>query len=320
MPFPQRNWSRAACLLALIAVGSCRPPVVQGPIPAGIQTDVAFIGSPRLEGRAVGSAGANRAATYIVDHYKSLSLAGAFRTGCTLQGAACGDGYYQPFTRQNARNAKNIGAVISGTDSALRNEFIVIGAHYDHVGRSRTLSLDPENEDAVRPGADDNASGTAAVMELGRRLAARPPRRSVLLVHFDAEELGLFGSSLFVSAPPVSRRQMKLMLNLDMVGRLRRGGLEIDKSTLVFDDSLLLAVVDSAATALNVRHSFTRDISGRSDHASFRQADISALAFFTGFHGDYHRATDVVSRLDVRGIGQVTDVVEAVVRFAADRP
>ena len=104
-----------------------------------------------------------------------------------------------------------------------------------------------------------------------------------------------------------------------MVGRLRDGGLEIDKSTLMFDDPPLLAVVDSAANALRIHHAFTKDIDGRSDHANFRQADISAMAFFTGFHRDYHRATDVVAKLDVSGIGRVTDVAKAVVRFAADR-
>lgn len=311
---------QAIRVLALVIAASCHPPVtVLGPVPTGIQMDVSFIGSARQEGRAVGSAGSNRAAEYIVQLYKSLSLPGAFRASCGVSAAACGDGFYQPFTRPNAKNAKNIGVIIEGSDPLVRGEYIVVGAHYDHVGRSATLSLDPEKNDEIRPGADDNASGTAAVMELGRRLAAHPPRRSVVLVHFDAEELGLVGSSVFVAAPPVVRARIKFMLNLDMVGRLRDGGLEIDKSTLVFDDPPLLAVVDSAANALNIRHTFTKDIEGRSDHANFRQSDISAIAFFTGFHRDYHRATDVVAKLDVRGIGKVADVAEAVVRFAANR-
>ena len=310
---------RAMRVLAFVCVASCHAPVAPlGPVPSGIQTDVSFVGSVRQEGRAVGSPGSNRVAAYIVDRYKSLSLDGAFRTSCGVS-PACGDGFFQPFTRQNARNAKNIAAIIQGSDESVRGEYVVIGAHYDHVGRSATLSLDPERNDEIRPGADDNASGTAAVMELGRRLAAHPPRRSILLVHFDAEELGLIGSSLFVAAPPVVRSRIKFMLNLDMVGRLRSGGLEIDKSTLMFDDPPLLLVLDSASTASGIRHSFTKEIDARSDHATFRRSDISSMAFFTGFHGDYHRTTDVVAKLDVRGIGKVTDVAEAVVRFAADR-
>jgi Zn-dependent M28 family amino/carboxypeptidase len=319
MSWFRRISTRTMPVCILVVIASCRSPVSASPIPARIQTDVSFIGSRQQEGRAVGSAGANRVANYIVEQYKALSLEGAFRFRCGFSAAGCGDGFFQFFTHQNARNAKNIGAVIVGSDSLLRAEYIVVGAHYDHVGRSAFLSLDPEMKDEIRPGADDNASGTAAVMELARRLAARPPRRSILLLHFDAEELGLFGSLAFVGAAPVPPRRIQFMLNLDMVGRLQRGGLEIDKSTLMYDDPLLLAVVDSAANALRIRHSFTNDIEGRSDHATFRGADISALAFFTGFHRDYHRVSDVVSKLDVRGIGNVADVAEAVVRFAADR-
>ncbi|MEP6831781.1 MAG: M20/M25/M40 family metallo-hydrolase [Gemmatimonas sp.] len=311
---------RAIRVLVLVGLASCHAAVVpSGPIPLGIQTDVSFVASPRQEGRAVGSSGSNRVAEYIVQRYKSLGLEGAFRLTCGTAAPACGDGFYQPFTGQNARNAKNVGAIIVGSDPSVRGEYIVIGAHYDHVGRSATLSLDPEKRDEIRPGADDNGSGTVAVMELGRRLAEHPPRRSILLLHFDAEELGLIGSSAFVNRPPVTRGQIRFMLNLDMVGRLRDGGLEIDKSTLMYDDPPLLAVLDSAARALNMKHSFTNEIGGRSDHANFRRIDVSAIALFTGFHNDYHRTTDVVAKLDLRGIGSVTDVAEAVVRFAADR-
>jgi Zn-dependent M28 family amino/carboxypeptidase len=315
----QSMLARSVRVFAVVVIASCAPPVALGPIPTGIQADVSFIGDVQQEGRAVGSAGSNRVANFIVERYKALSLKGAFQATCGRLAASCGDGYFQPFSGPNAFNAKNIGAVIEGSDPAVRNEFIVIGAHYDHIGRSVTLSLDPLRGDVIRPGADDNASGTAAVLELGRRLAARPPRRSVLLLHFDAEELGLFGSSVFVRMPPVPLRQVRLMLNLDMVGRLSEGGLEIDQSMLMYDDPELLAVADSAATALKVRHSVIRKKEGRSDHASFRRADVSALAFFTGYHRDYHRSTDVVSKLDVRGIDRVADIVEAMARFAADR-
>lgn len=309
--------------LTITSIGACRAPAstnpaAQRPVSEAIRADISFIGNMRQEGRAVGSAGSNRAATYIVEQYRKLNLAGAFQGACG-RGALCGDGFFQPFNRQNARNAKNIAAVIPGSDSSLRDEYIVIGAHYDHVGRSATLSLDPDKRDEIRPGADDNASGTAAVLDLARRFAARPARRSILLVHFDAEEVGLFGSELFVAAPPVARTKIKFMVNLDMVGRLRWGGLEIDKSTLMYDDPLLVAVVDSAGKSLNIRPSYTNRISGRSDHASFRPADISAISFFTGFHDDYHRVSDTVARLDIRGIGLVSDIAEATVRFVADR-
>lgn len=316
--------SRILGILGLaLAASGCRagaPAAALIPMPVAIQTDVSFIGSGQQEGRAVGSAGSNRAAAYIVREYQANAIAGAFPSRCAPAQPACPESYFQPFSAPNARNAKNIGVMIPGTDSTLRNQYVVIGAHYDHIGRSMTLSRDMMKGDVVRPGADDNASGTSAIMELARRFAKHPARRSIIVVHFDAEEVGLFGSEAFASKPPVSRRQMTFMLNLDMVGRLRTGGLIVDKTTLVFDDPPLLAVLDSAGRSVGFKPSYTDEIDGRSDHANFRRFDVSSIALFTGFHADYHRSTDIVARLDIRGIGRIADISEAVVRFAANRP
>src|SRR6185295_12659421 len=100
--------------------------------------------------------------------------------------------------------------------SLVRTQFIVLGAHYDHLGRSPTWALDYERGFVIRPGADDNASGTAGVLELARRFHDRPARRSILIVNFDAEEIGLVGSRVFLSIPPVPQQAMTFMLNLDM--------------------------------------------------------------------------------------------------------
>lgn len=304
----------------LVAINACRPPaVVVEPIPEGIREDVTFIGSFAQEGRMSGSAGANRVANRIVQRYISLGLRGAFATDCANTQFDCTRGYFQPFVRQGGQDAKNIAAIIPGIDSTVRDEYVIVGAHYDHIGRSVGLSLDPDKGPEIRPGADDNASGTAAVMEIARRLSARPARRSVVVVHFDAEEVGLIGSKFFVSRSPIPLRKAKLMINLDMVGRLRQNGLEIDRSTLMYDDPELLAVADSIAKSRKFALNFTRKIEERSDHAPFRRGDVSALALFTGFHDDYHRTTDIVAKLDISGIGRVSDVAEALVRFAADR-
>ena len=316
MPFKHK----VSAFALLLAISACRPPsVVVEPIPEGIREDVTYIGSFAQEGRFTGSAGANRVANRIVQRYISLGLRGAFAPDCANKPFECTYGYTQPFTRSNGQNAQNIAAIIRGTDSTVRDQYVVIGAHYDHIGRSVGMSLDPDKGAEIRPGADDNASGTAAVLELARRLSARPSRRSVIVVNFDAEEVGLIGSKFFVSKPPVPLRSMKLMVNLDMVGRLRRNGLEIDRSTLMYDDPELLAVADSVARAQKFSLKFTRKIEERSDHAPFRRGDVSALALFTGFHDDYHRTTDIVARIDMSGIGRVSDVAEALVRFAADR-
>ena len=117
-------------------------------------------------------------------------------------GTACGVSYFQYFKNEEV-GGHNVASFIRGSDPDLYREFIVVGAHYDHLGTSARFALDPDLLSSVRPGADDNASGTAAVLELARRLAASPPKRSVLLVHFDAEEWGLVGSRAFVQRPPV---------------------------------------------------------------------------------------------------------------------
>jgi hypothetical protein len=310
--------TRQLFAIAVLVSSACGPPLALGPIPVGIQTDVAFIASPQQEGRPPGSAGSRRVGDYLVKQYKALGLRGIFGAVCPER-ADCGDGFFQPFSAANARNARNVGTVILGSDASVVDEYVVVGAHYDHIGRSTFLSLDPEAGDVIRPGADDNASGTAAVLELARRLSAKPPRRSVILLNFDAEELGMFGSAEFFARPIAPKRAFRFMVNLDMVGRLGRGPLEIDRSTLMYDAPDLLAMLDSASRALTLPIKFTNSIEARSDHATFRLNDVSAIALFTGFHGDYHRSTDTVGRLDVRGIGLVTDLAEAVVRFEANR-
>ncbi len=303
---------RAAVVLAALACRSAPAPPVAPP--DGIAADVAFLASPTLAGRATGTPGSERAAAYIARHHERLGLAGAFPARCDAD-ATCAPSPFQRFRVEGAVG-RNVGVVVPGADAALRSEYVVVGAHYDHIGRSEWASDDPELGSAVRPGADDNASGTAAVLELARRLAAHPPRRSVLLLHFDAEELGLVGSRVFVEHAPVARERMVLMLNLDMVGRLRDGQLTVEAPAA---PAHVRATIDQAAAGAGLRVSYSRILAGRSDHASFAAVQVPSVALFTGFHRDYHRATDVAARLDLRGLSRVVDVAEAIVRAAGDR-
>ena len=306
---------RAAAVVLLAAL-ACRsaPAAPVAPLPDGIAADVAFLASPTLAGRATGTPESERAAAYLARHHERLGLAGVFPSRCVAE-TSCTPSFYQRFNVQG-KIGRNVGVVVPGADSALRGEYVVVGAHYDHIGRSEWASDDPELGSAVRPGADDNASGTAAVLELARRLAARPPRRSVLLLHFDAEELGLVGSQVFVDHAPVARERMVLMVNLDMVGRLRDARLTVEAPVA---PAHVRATIDQAALAAGLRVSYSSLLAGRSDHASFAQAHVPSVALFTGFHGDYHRATDVAARLDLRGLSRVVDVAEAIVRAAGDR-
>ena len=298
---------------------ACRPtppigvtPPASTPSPE-LAADVAFLASPALAGRGTGTPGIDSAASYIGRRYERLGLAGVFARTCP-SGTTCAPSPFQLF-EVDGSIGRNIAVVVAGTDSAQRWQYVVVGAHYDHLGRSVFGALDQELGSVVRPGADDNASGTAAVLALARRLAARPPRRSVLLVHFDAEEIGLVGSRVFLQHPPVPRGAMVLMLNLDMVGRLQRARLTVDAPA---SPTRVRAMVDRAAADAGLRVTYSSILTGRSDHASFGRAGIPAVALFTGFHGDYHKATDVTARLDLTGLSRIVDIAETIVRSAAD--
>ena len=299
----------------LVTLATACQPVGQPPVPPpGVAADVAYLASPPLAGREAGTPGADSAAAFIARRYEHLGLHGAFPVACHLA-PACPPSFFQ-FFRVDGVTTQNVAVVVPGADSAVRGEYIVVGAHYDHLGRSTLSAGDPALGAIIRPGADDNASGTAAVLELGRRLAARPPRRSVLLVHFGAEEFGLVGSRVFVEHAPVAQRSMVLMVNLDMVGRLRGKTLTVDASVM---PRHMRALVDSVVAGAGLRTVYSSATAGRSDHASFGRAGVPAVALFTGFHGDYHKASDVVARLDIPGILRVVGVAEGLVRAWEDR-
>jgi len=307
----------------LLAVASCTPAPRALPTAAHadstvIRRDIEFLASDRLEGRLAGTPGNDSAAAYLARRYRSLGL------------TELAPGYLQPFDALSAQDAhmgrtqprptQNVVALLRGRDPALRDEYIVIGAHFDHLGRSPMFAMDPEAGDAIRNGADDNASGTAAVLDLARLLKANPPRRSVIFVNFSAEELGVLGSSWFVNHPPVPIERMVAMLNFDMVGRLRNDKLIVYGTSTATE---LKAIVDSAnavAGSAMFRISGGGDGYGPSDQSSFYAKDIPVLHFFTDLHEDYHRATDDADKINAGGEARVVELALRVARAVADRP
>ena len=192
------------CALWLAAVAACAPaaPGIRPSLkPSGIASDISYLTSPALAGREAGTPGNDSAAVFLARRHQALGLRGAFQDACPT-GVPCAISYFQYFANDDVKG-HNVGAFIRGSDPDFYREFVVVGAHYDHLGRSPRFALDPDLLVSVRPGADDNASGTAALLELARRLAASPPPRSVLIIHFDAEEWELAGSRAFVQRPPV---------------------------------------------------------------------------------------------------------------------
>jgi hypothetical protein len=297
-----------ACALGV----ACAAPVsTPAPTPA-IGGDVSFLVSPTFGGREAGTPGADSAAEFLAQRYERLGLRPAFHSGCDSP-PSCPESYFQPFHIERGV-AQNVATVVDGSDSLLRTQFVVLGAHYDDLGRSPTFALDRDRGFTIRPGADDNASGTAGLLELARRFHDRPARRSVLIVNFDAEELGLVGSRVFLNNAPVPRQAMTFMLNLDMIGRLRGNRVIVEAAR----ERTVRTLIDSAVSAVGLRGDYIAN-QGRSDHSSFLDASINAVSLSTGYHDDYHKASDVAARINFRGMERVIDVAELIVRRMADR-
>jgi hypothetical protein len=305
------HWS--VCVAALLAAacsrGSRAPSTSTAADSARIRADVTYLASDVLEGRGTGTPGNDSAAAYIARRYAALGL------------RALSPGYLQPFEARSAVLAhsggaealrtQNVAALLVGSDPTLRGEVIVVGAHFDHLGRSAVGALDPEAGDAIRNGADDNASGTAAVLELARLFALHPPRRSLLFANFSGEELGLLGSQYFVDHAPVALDSVVAMLNFDMVGRLR------GDSIIVYGVATARqfpALLDSANAPLRLAVRGLGDGFGPSDHSSFFARGIPVLHFFTNLHDDYHRASDDVARLNAMGEARVVTLAERFIR------
>lgn len=211
----------------------------------------------------------------------------------------------------------NIIGVIEGTDPALKNEYVVVGAHYDHIGMGDENSLAASNEPSIHYGADDNASGTAGIIELARAVSASPLKRSVLFMAFSGEEKGLLGSKHWVTTPTVPLDRVVAMINLDMIGRLKDGKLNVQG---VGTCSRWPAVIDSAKKGLPLTVTTTADGFGPSDHSSFTGKGIPVLFFFTGLHGDYHRPSDTWEKINADGEVTVLSMVERSLRIIGDTP
>jgi hypothetical protein len=211
----------------------------------------------------------------------------------------------------------NVVGIWPGSDPALDAEAVVVGAHYDHLGRGSPFSLAPDRGDAIHPGADDNASGTAALLGLAETLTrSGAGRRSVVFVAFAAEELGLLGSTHYVGQPAVALERTVTMVNLDSVGRLRDGRLHVMG---VDTGQGLRALVEQAGQGLPAPLALRGAGVGSSDHTAFLNRGRPVVFFFTGPHADYHRPSDTWDRIDADGLRTVTMVAYRVVRALADR-
>lgn len=229
-------------------------------------------------------------------------------------------------------DANNVIGMLPGTDPQLKNEAIVIGAHYDHLGHGGEGSL-AVNSTEIHHGADDNASGVAAIIELARMFAAeKKNKRTLIFVAFSGEEEGLFGSNWYVNHPVFPLDKTVAMINLDMVGRLKDdkltiGGIGTASEWKNIVEGLNLGdpprMTDTALNPQRFALQLNDDGFGPSDHSSFYGKKVPVLFFFTGTHDDYHKPTDTADKINYKGEEKIIDYIarlEGVVDRAPKRP
>jgi hypothetical protein len=220
--------------------------------------------------------------------------------------------------RRDVVTLKNVVGTLEGA-GPLAGETVVVGAHYDHLGyggaggsRSRARKME------IHHGADDNGSGTTALMELARRFGAIKGRqgRRLVFVAFSGEELGLFGSKHYCKAPPFPLADTAAMFNLDMVGRLKADD-KSGKDKLLVEGNPTAKTFDALVDAANEKHGFavqkSAALAPNSDHFSFYQKKIPVLFFWTGYHPDYHMPSDTADKINVPGMRRVVDLSQDVI-------
>jgi hypothetical protein len=274
---------------------------IRGP---DVQAIVDVLANDQFKGREAGSRGGSAAGEYLASQFQKRGLRGAGDHG----------GYAQIFRG----NCRNLLGILEGRDPNLKNQFVMIGAHYDHVGYGA-----PRNSRGpvgyIHPGADDNASGVAGLLETVEafKLLDDAPRRSLLFALWDAEEQGLWGSKHWLANPTVPPDKLAIVLNADMIGRMQ------DRQLKVFGTRTscgLRRLVSSRNQNIDLFLEFVWDMKEDSDHHPFFGRGIPVLMFHTGLHEDYHRPGDKAERINQEGTEQASRLLFSVAHEVANRP
>ncbi len=272
-----------------------------------IQEDVAFLADDKLEGRQTGTEGEKAAAEYVAKRFKELGL--------EPKGT---DGYFQDFTfkpktgphQEVKYTDTKVDSTITGRNilAYLDNnasQTIIIGAHYDHLGYGSEGSLYRGEDKQIHNGADDNASGVAVMLNLASKLKKANKGNNYLFMAFSGEEMGLLGSNYFVKNATINLDSANYMLNMDMVGRLKK-----DSALAVYGVGTT-PIFKQVINASNNKFKLIEKESGvgPSDHTSFYLSDIPVLHFFTGQHEDYHKPGDDADKLNYDGMEAISTYI-----------
>ena len=291
----------------LISFFSCSNDLVEK---SNIKDDVSFLADDALEGRQTGTEGEKKAANYIAKRFKNLGL--------IAKGTANFDQEFSFVPKTDPHSevtfTKNEDGTITGrnvigyiNNNALNT--IIIGAHYDHLGYGGDGSLYRDSIKAIHNGADDNASGTAVMLDLARKLKNKNTNNNYLFIAFSGEEMGLLGSNYFVKNPTINTKAVSYMINMDMVGRLKK-----DSALAVYGTGTS-PMFKQVLKAHNNKFKLIENESGvgPSDHTSFYLADIPVLHFFTGQHEDYHKPGDDAEKLNYQGMEIISEYIYDVI-------
>ncbi len=284
-----------------------------------LKSHVSFLASDALEGRATPSKGLDLAAEYIASQFRRAGLE-----------PAGDDGYFQTTEVRASRNdasmakVRNVVGILRGTDPTLKATAVVVSGHYDHVGMRPSTT---PGEDVIYNGANDDASGTAGVIELAYALKGYKPKRSIVFVCFYGEERGLLGSRFYGNHPVIPAKDTVAMVNLEQIGRTDDlEGPRIAGGSLTgydFSDVGLIMTAAGAATGVKVdKHPQNSDaFFGRSDNQAMADLGVPAHTLCTAFvYPDYHKAGDHWDKLDYPNMEKVVRMVGLTLMSIADSP
>jgi hypothetical protein len=278
-----------------------------------MQADIARLSDVSMEGRGLGTPVLDRAAKYIAAQMHAAGL---------QPGAQDGNAWLQAWEARVPELGRdvalgNVIGILPGSDPARAGESLVIGAHYDHLGRGEYGSS-AGDRGRIHPGADDNASGVAVLLELARVLAGTPQPRSIVFVAFTGEETGRLGSKHFIqNATRYPADQMIAMINLDSVGRLgERPLLALGAGTA----QEWAHILRGAGYVTGIQVKPVSDDIGSSDQTSFIEAGVPAVQLFGGVHADFHRPGDTAEKIDAAGLEKTAQVLKEMTTYLAGRP
>jgi len=293
-------------ILSFIFITQC---ISEPPKPLTTETYLAhikFLADPKLEGRMPDTDGCRKAGKYIAEKLKSYGVLPLGDNGSFFQKVSWDWGGKKVKSR-------NVIGIITGADKDLRNEAILLLAHYDHLGNG--VHTRGKNRGKIHPGANDNASGVAALLEAARAIKERKlkPKRSMIFLATTGEELGLYGSKYYVDHPTFPLEKTQVAINIDQVGEYDRGlaAMGVHMSPL-FDNAL-----DAALKGAGIRI-YRQKIAGRGDNMSFNDRFIPSLFFWTGYGDHYHKPSDTVKNINGKKGAEITEIIIKLALYLAD--